>query len=100
MPSSAHAAPAPARGDHAPPDAAPVEMAIPGYSRIILARAVLDLRAVPWDKHGSTSTLLGLLAPVIRAACRSKYGDTPGTRMRNCGAALFGRTMVGVAVKR
>lgn len=72
----------------------------PDRYRFILARAGLDLREVRCDKRGSTSTVLGFLAPVIRAACRSKFGDTPGTRMQNCADALYGRTMVGVAVKR
>lgn len=92
---------------HGPLDPAvynPVRQHIAPFSpdryRFILARAGLDLREIRCDRRGTTSRMLGFLTPIIRLATRRMHGDTPGTRLQNCPDALYGRTMVGVAVKR
>lgn len=74
----------------------------PDRYRFVLGRCGLRLREVRTDKPGNSSRVLGALCglwPMVKLATWRKYGDGEGARLNNCGAALFGRSMLGVAVK-
>ncbi len=76
----------------------------PDRYRWLLAQSGLDLTAVACDKFGNSSLALAGLWPLIKLACARGFGkhvtDDTGGRMQNTPAALFGRTMIGIARKR
>jgi SAM-dependent methyltransferase len=76
----------------------------PDRYRFLLAQAGLDLERIACDRWGSTSTWMSWLVPLIRGwswwSRGRRLDDTRGVQLQNSVAALLGRTMVGVAVRR
>lgn len=76
----------------------------PDRYRWLLAQSGLDLTGLACDKFGHSSLALAGLWPFIKLACLRGFGkhvtDDTGGHMQNTPAALFGRTMVGIARKR
>jgi len=71
----------------------------PDRYRFLLAQAGLELTHLETDKYQKSSLWLGWLAPMIRLYTRRRFGTTSGTIMQNCRATLFGRSLIGIAVK-
>ncbi len=72
----------------------------PDRYRFILARAGLDMETIETDKFQRSSRWWGWLTPVIRWRAQRRFGPSPGVRLQNSAASLYGRTMVGICSKR
>jgi hypothetical protein len=81
----------------------PQQWHISGYSgnryRFVLGLAGMELRQITCDKHSRTSLAFAWLAPWITLRSRLRHGAAVGAQLNNSLAALFGRTMIGIAVK-
>jgi SAM-dependent methyltransferase len=81
----------------------PQQWHISGYSgnryRFVLGLAGMELREIACDKLSRTSLAFGWLAPWIRLRSRLRHRRAAGARLNNSLAALFGRTMIGIAIK-
>lgn len=71
----------------------------PDRYRFALGQAGLELTVLEADKYQRSSLWLAWLVPWIRLRTRLRYAATPGTALQNCPAALFGRTLIGIAQK-
>lgn len=71
----------------------------PNRYRFMLDKAGLELTHLETDQRQTSSRLLGWLAPLIHWYTRAKFGSEL-TRLENCPAALYGRTLVGISRKR
>lgn len=67
--------------------------------RFVMSLAGLELREISYDKLSSTSVALAGLAPLIRLRTWLRHGKARGAELNNCWAALFGRSLVGIAYK-
>lgn len=67
--------------------------------RFVLDLAGLDFEKLSYDKVSHTSAALVGLAPVVKLWSRLKFRGVRGAELNNSWAALFGRSMVGVARK-
>ena len=81
----------------------PQEWHISGYGgnryRFVLGLAGLDLREIACDRLSRTSLAFAWLAPWIKLRSWLRHRRAAGAELNNSLAALFGRTMIGVAVK-
>jgi SAM-dependent methyltransferase len=81
----------------------PQQRHISGYGgnryRFVLGLAGLELREITSDKLSRTSLAFSWLAPWIKLRSWLRHRHAAGARLNNSLAALFGRTMIGVAVK-
>jgi glycosyltransferase involved in cell wall biosynthesis/SAM-dependent methyltransferase len=81
----------------------PQEWHISGYGgnryRFVLGQAGMELREVACDKLSRTSLAFAWLAPLIKLRTWLRHRAAPGAALNNSLAALFGRTMIGVAMK-
>jgi SAM-dependent methyltransferase len=84
-------------------DQSPQMWHISGYGgsryRFVLGLAGLELRAVTCDRLSRSSLAFGWLAPLIWLRSRLRHGRVAGAVLNNSAAALFGRTMIGIARK-
>lgn len=71
----------------------------PDRYRFLLGRAGLEWVGLEADKYQRSSLGLAWLAPWIWLRTRLRYSPTAGTALQNSPAALFGRTMIGIAEK-
>jgi (heptosyl)LPS beta-1,4-glucosyltransferase len=81
----------------------PQEWHISGFGgnryRFVLGLAGLELREVACDKLSRTSLAFAWLAPLIKLRSWLRHRRAAGAELNNSLPALFGRTMIGVAVK-
>jgi SAM-dependent methyltransferase len=81
----------------------PQQWHISGYSgnryRFMLSLARMELREITCDKLSRTSLAFAWLAPWIKLRSWLRHRGAAGARLNNSLAALFGRTMIGIAVK-
>jgi SAM-dependent methyltransferase len=81
----------------------PQEWHISGYGgnryRFVLGLAGLELRKVGYDRLSRSSVAFAWLAPLIWLRTWLRHGRAAGAVANNSLAALFGRTMIGVARK-
>jgi glycosyltransferase involved in cell wall biosynthesis/SAM-dependent methyltransferase len=81
----------------------PQQWHISGYGgnryQFMLGLAGLELREIGCDKLSRTSVAFGWLAPWIKLRSWVRHRRATGAQLNNSFAALFGRTMIGVAVK-
>ena len=79
----------------------PQEWHISGYGgnryRFMLALAGLELQQIACDRFSHASLVWGWLAPLIKLRSWLRHGRQTGAVMNNSLAALFGRTMIGIA---
>ncbi len=88
----------PLRVDQRDPVSQHIAAFTPDRYRFMLHQAGLNMTHLTTDKYQKSSIWLSPLAPLIWAATRWRHAPTVGTSLENSRAALFGRTMVGVAV--
>ena len=81
----------------------PQQWHISGYGgnryRFVLGLTGLELREVACDKLSRTSLVFAWLAPLIWLRSWLRHRGAVGARFNNSLAALFGRTMIGIAKK-
>ncbi len=81
----------------------PQQWHISGYCgdryRFVLGLAGLELREITCDKRSRTSLAFAWLAPWIKLRSWLRHRRAAGAQLNNSLAALFGRTMIGIAAK-